>query len=149
LFTTFHCMGGGAAMSKEATPQRGPPLRGGLLVFSNSRAGDAGHARLVKCLTRRRQEVGSFTSHPDAKPSALHGEPTIPGSPAPPAVLALAALALTVPAAAPFRPTRKGPPSFEKDVRPVLAAHCLRCHTGARPKARLDLGSRAGMLKGG
>jgi hypothetical protein len=41
-------------------------------------------------------------------------------------------------------------PRFEQDVRPVLAAHCLKCHgEGKKPKAGLDLRTTAGLLKGG
>jgi hypothetical protein len=37
---------------------------------------------------------------------------------------------------------------FEAKVRPVLAAHCYKCHTAAR-KGGLRLSSRASLLKGG
>src|SRR5690349_8895810 len=39
---------------------------------------------------------------------------------------------------------------FEKDVRPLLADHCFKCH-GAESKIRgnLNLMSRAGLTKGG
>jgi hypothetical protein len=40
-------------------------------------------------------------------------------------------------------------PQFERDVQPILAANCLKCHGTAKPKAGLDLRTRAGMLKGG
>ncbi len=40
-------------------------------------------------------------------------------------------------------------PQFEKDVLPLLSARCLKCHGGTKPKAGLDLQTRAGMLKGG
>src|SRR5262249_41158799 len=40
-------------------------------------------------------------------------------------------------------------PQFEKDVLPILSARCLKCHGTDKPKAGLDLRSRAGMLKGG
>jgi hypothetical protein len=42
-----------------------------------------------------------------------------------------------------------GTPQFEKDVLPILTARCLKCHGETKPKGRLDLRSRAGMLKGG
>ena len=40
---------------------------------------------------------------------------------------------------------------FEKKVRPVLVAHCYRCHSTEAKKLKggLKLDSRAGMLKGG
>src|SRR3954452_376432 len=40
-------------------------------------------------------------------------------------------------------------PDFEKQVQPVLAAKCLKCHGGDTPKGNLDLRSKAGMLGGG
>ncbi|HJT77801.1 MAG TPA: PSD1 and planctomycete cytochrome C domain-containing protein, partial [Gemmataceae bacterium] len=55
------------------------------------------------------------------------------------------ALALAVPPA-----RAESAPRFEQDVRPVLAAHCLRCHgEGKKPKAGLDLRTPAAMLRGG
>jgi hypothetical protein len=57
--------------------------------------------------------------------------------------LVLAAGAAT--AAAPSAPT----PVFERDVLPILTARCLKCHSGTKPKAKLDLQTRSGMLKGG
>jgi hypothetical protein len=57
---------------------------------------------------------------------------------------------LTVSAAA---ATARGPaanaPRFEKDVLPILTAHCLKCHGDKKPKAKLDLRTPAAMLKGG
>jgi mono/diheme cytochrome c family protein len=38
---------------------------------------------------------------------------------------------------------------FETRVRPILQAHCVRCHGGARPRSGLDLTSRKGFLQGG
>src|SRR5687767_14428353 len=35
------------------------------------------------------------------------------------------------------------PPDFDKQVAPVLAARCLDCHGGAKPKGDLDLSRRA------
>jgi hypothetical protein len=40
-------------------------------------------------------------------------------------------------------------PTFEKDVLPILKAKCLRCHSGEKPKAGLDLSTRRGALAGG
>src|SRR5262249_7717109 len=61
--------------------------------------------------------------------------------------LAVAVLAAAAPARAPGQ--AGGTPQFEKDVLPVLAARCLKCHGETRPKAGLDLRTRAGMLRGG
>ena len=42
------------------------------------------------------------------------------------------------------------PPTFEKDIRPILKAHCFECHgEGQKLKAGLDLRLRRLMLKGG
>jgi hypothetical protein len=40
-------------------------------------------------------------------------------------------------------------PSFDKVVAPLLAEHCLGCHSGPRPKGGLDLADRASALRGG
>src|SRR6266571_5179724 len=40
-------------------------------------------------------------------------------------------------------------PIFEKDVLPILTAHCLKCHGSETRKSGLDLRSPATMLKGG
>src|SRR2546423_13419407 len=42
------------------------------------------------------------------------------------------------------------PPVFEKDIRPILKAHCFDCHgEGEKLKGGLDLRLRRLMLKGG
>lgn len=38
--------------------------------------------------------------------------------------------------------------TFEKDIHPILDAHCVRCHGDQRPKAGLRLDSLEGVLKG-
>jgi hypothetical protein len=38
---------------------------------------------------------------------------------------------------------------FEKKIRPVLVEQCHKCHIGDKPKGKLLLDSRAGLLKGG
>src|SRR5262245_61950103 len=41
-------------------------------------------------------------------------------------------------------------PTFERDVRPILKAHCLECHgEAAKPKGGLDLRLRRLVLQGG
>src|SRR5262245_50464921 len=42
-------------------------------------------------------------------------------------------------------------PSFEKDVRPILDAKCVKCHNSGKTRkyADLDLSTPAGVLKGG
>ncbi|MFO0905580.1 MAG: DUF1553 domain-containing protein [Pirellulales bacterium] len=41
------------------------------------------------------------------------------------------------------------PPSFERDVAPLLARHCLRCHDASARKGELDLSRSAGVARGG
>jgi hypothetical protein len=38
---------------------------------------------------------------------------------------------------------------FETKVRPILVAHCQKCHSGSKPKGDLSLDSRGGLLAGG
>ncbi|MBB76017.1 MAG: hypothetical protein CMJ75_16035 [Planctomycetaceae bacterium] len=38
---------------------------------------------------------------------------------------------------------------FDREVAPILATHCLRCHQGTSPKGGLDLSRRATALAGG
>ncbi len=46
-------------------------------------------------------------------------------------------------------PRSQGPTvDFERDVRPILAAHCVECHSGANPKAGLRLDRRAAAFAG-
>jgi hypothetical protein len=40
-------------------------------------------------------------------------------------------------------------PRFERDVRPILEAHCVKCHGAQTRKSGLDLRSVRGMLAGG
>jgi len=41
------------------------------------------------------------------------------------------------------------PPTFERDIVPILTARCLNCHGEGEAEAGLDLRSKAAMLKGG
>ncbi|HEY7159019.1 MAG TPA: PSD1 and planctomycete cytochrome C domain-containing protein [Gemmataceae bacterium] len=61
---------------------------------------------------------------------------------------ALALLTVSA-AAAPARGPAAKTPQFKTDVLPILAAHCLKCHGDKKLKAKLDLRTPAGMLKGG
>ncbi|MEO2021481.1 MAG: DUF1549 domain-containing protein, partial [Pirellulaceae bacterium] len=51
--------------------------------------------------------------------------------------------------AAPPTPSVPALQHFEKQIRPVLASKCLKCHGPLKQKAKLRLDSRAAMLKGG
>jgi cytochrome c553 len=68
--------------------------------------------------------------------------------------LAISALVWSVillsPAARAEPPSANGDEFFEKEVRPILAERCHKCHGEiAKPKAKLRLTSRANLLKGG
>ena len=60
---------------------------------------------------------------------------------------ALAAPAAADPPAKPFSAADVA--FFEKDVLPVLKAHCLKCHGGEKVRGGLRLTSRDDVLKGG
>ncbi len=38
---------------------------------------------------------------------------------------------------------------FDQKIAPLLASQCLECHSGARPKGKLDLSQRLFAMKGG
>lgn len=38
---------------------------------------------------------------------------------------------------------------FQRDIQPLLAGHCLKCHSDEKPKSHFRLTSRAAALKGG
>jgi mono/diheme cytochrome c family protein len=65
--------------------------------------------------------------------------------------LSLAALNLS---AAPVDLSKLPPPStqqgvtYEKDIKPIFDASCIRCHGNERPKAQLRLDSKEGALRG-
>ena len=40
-------------------------------------------------------------------------------------------------------------PTFRRTIAPLLARHCLRCHSGPAPKGGLDLSRPATFAKGG
>lgn len=55
-----------------------------------------------------------------------------------PRLLSATALLLLVPFAG------AAPPDFDKQIAPILASHCTDCHSGAKPKGKLDLTRKAG-----
>ncbi len=66
------------------------------------------------------------------------------------ALFPLAWFVFTAPAVrAADRPSPREVAFFEKQVRPVLAEHCFRCHGPDKQKADLRLDSRAALLQGG
>jgi len=46
-------------------------------------------------------------------------------------------------------PAASAPPDFARDVQPILAASCVRCHRAARAEGGLRLDTRDGLLEGG
>ncbi len=40
--------------------------------------------------------------------------------------------------------TTAAPPDFDKQIAPLLASRCLDCHSGAKPKGKLDLSRKTG-----
>ncbi len=46
-------------------------------------------------------------------------------------------------------PAKQEGVTYAKDIRPLFEASCLRCHGPEKPKGRLRLDSREGVLKGG
>ncbi|MDB5311960.1 MAG: Planctomycete cytochrome, partial [Gemmataceae bacterium] len=44
---------------------------------------------------------------------------------------------------------RAAPPDFDRQIAPLLAAHCLDCHRGPKPKGDLDLSRKAAVLGDG
>ncbi len=60
-------------------------------------------------------------------------------------VMAIVATGLFLGAAA----VRADPVDFDKQIRPILAQSCYKCHAGAKHKGDLKLASMADILKGG
>src|SRR6476646_6323719 len=90
------------------------------------------------------RRVGSLTRHPpfSTSPRVLryNGEaPHTPGHAMPRRLLAVLLVAL--PSA-----VRAAPPDFDREVAPLLAAKCLDCHRGAKPKGDLDLSRKASVV---
>jgi Protein of unknown function (DUF1553)/Protein of unknown function (DUF1549)/Concanavalin A-like lectin/glucanases superfamily/Planctomycete cytochrome C len=44
-------------------------------------------------------------------------------------------------------PLAAAPPDFDKQVAPLLARHCLDCHSGTEPKGKLDLSRKTAALE--
>jgi hypothetical protein len=39
--------------------------------------------------------------------------------------------------------------TFDKDIKPIIEKSCVECHSGRRPKARYEVGTRESFLKPG
>jgi len=85
------------------------------------------------------------TPTPAPAPAAKPGFPTAPAAKPPAAPAAPAAATATAPL------TAQQTEFFEGKIRPLLATHCLKCHSAAEGKTKggLALDSRDGTLKGG
>jgi hypothetical protein len=59
-------------------------------------------------------------------------------------LIVAAAIALGLAAA----PSVNAEVDFVKDIKPLLEDHCLKCHSGEKPKGDLRMDTRAGILKG-
>lgn len=73
----------------------------------------------------------------------LGGKPRMPLEFAPLSAAQIGLLEAWVKQGAKFAP----PPTFEKDVAPILKAHCISCHGANNPPAGLSLTSGANLLK--
>ena len=82
----------------------------------------------------------------------------MPGSRGIAVVAALASLQLSIMAAgvsadaldlSKLPPATTAPVEFARDIQPLLADHCVKCHGPEKQKGGLRLDSRAGALKGG
>jgi len=65
------------------------------------------------------------------------------------ASLGLLAWAVFLPASAQPPSAAEGVTLFDTQVRPILQAHCVRCHGGEKTRSGLALTTRQGLLKGG
>lgn len=45
-------------------------------------------------------------------------------------------------------PSAKQNLTYESDIKPIVEASCLKCHSGERPKAKYSMESKEGFLKG-
>ena len=85
---------------------------------------------------------------------ALSAQPPTSGRAAAPAPAAAApsaasAATTTTTTAATTAEATANAPDFARDVQPILAATCIRCHGEAKQKGKLRLDTREGMLSGG
>jgi mono/diheme cytochrome c family protein len=45
--------------------------------------------------------------------------------------------------------TSATPITYEKDIKPIFEKSCVKCHSGDKPKSKLDLTTLANAIKGG
>ncbi len=46
-------------------------------------------------------------------------------------------------------PAAKSGVTYDKDIKPLIEASCLKCHSGDRPKAKYSMESLDALIKGG
>jgi hypothetical protein len=46
-------------------------------------------------------------------------------------------------------PAAKKDVTYAKDIKPLIEASCLKCHSGEKPKAKYRVETREGLIKGG
>ncbi|MHB1423847.1 MAG: c-type cytochrome domain-containing protein [Gemmataceae bacterium] len=51
--------------------------------------------------------------------------------------------------AAPPAPKQAADPVFDRQIKPILTANCMRCHAGRKIKGNLDLSTRDKLMAGG
>ncbi len=61
----------------------------------------------------------------------------------------LASVEALAAARGPAAPQPTASPEFARDVQPILAVSCVRCHSAALPQGKLRLDTREGVLQGG
>jgi len=49
----------------------------------------------------------------------------------------------------PCRAAEPGPPDYNRDIRPLLRNHCVKCHGPLRQEGQLNLGIATGIVRGG
>jgi mono/diheme cytochrome c family protein len=96
-----------------------------------------GVAAAADAKKKKKQPTPVPTPAPAVKPALPAAKPAVPSAPA----VATATATLTAQQSA----------FFEGKIRPLLSAHCLKCHSAAEGKTKggLALDSREGTLKGG
>lgn len=55
----------------------------------------------------------------------------------------------TILVAAALSPAFAEGPDFVKEIVPILETSCVKCHSGEKPKGKLDMSSKEAFMKGG
>src|SRR5688572_25197650 len=65
------------------------------------------------------------------------------------ALLVVAAVAIVAADAPKLPPAASAKVDFDRDVKPILVANCLKCHDGLKQRGGLRLDDRTAFLEGG